>query len=166
MIQRAQTIYLLLAFICMALLLAFPIFSIEVSAASIDFKIDAFFGKDGVVGEGLTTGKFPLYFVFIGLALLSFGTILLYKKRPRQLLFCRLNFILHLLLVIGVYTFYYFGSSIVERAIANTTGEEVEIRFFMEVGFFLLIPTIAFLWLAIRGIRRDENLVKSLERLR
>ncbi len=166
MIQRAQTIYLGLAFICMVLLLFFPIFSVEIEAIGTDFKMEALFGKDGVVGEGLTSGKFPLSYVFITLALMSFAGILLFKKRPRQLLLTRLNLILHVILVIGIYVFYYFGDSFVQSGLEAMDDSEVKVVFFMEVGFFLLIPTIAFIYLAIRGIKRDENLVTSLDRLR
>lgn len=165
MIQRAQTIYLLLAFICMVLLIFFPIFSIEVSTTSGDITLEAVFGKDGVVGERFEGGRLPLYFVYISLALLTAATILMYKKRPRQLLLCRLNFILHLMLVSGIYIFYYFGKAFIKDELSSIESD-VEVVFYMQVGFFLLIPTVAFLWLAIRGIRRDENLVKSLDRLR
>jgi hypothetical protein len=166
MIQRAQTIYLALALACMVLLLFFPIFSIEATALDGDLSIDAVFGKDGVVGTGLTVGSFPMSYVFIGLSALTLVCIFLFKKRPRQLLLTRLNFILHLLLVLAIYSFYYFGSSLVESGVTIPDGGTVEVVFFMELGFFFLIPTIAFLFLAIRGIKRDENLVNSLDRIR
>mgnify|MGYP001942958990 CR=1 FL=1 len=166
MIQRAQTIYLGLAFICMVLLLFFPIFSIDVKSLESGVTMSAVFGKDGVVGEGLTTGHFPLSNVFIGLALMTFTCILLFKKRPRQLLLTRLNLILHVLVVLGIYGFYYFGASFVQSGMSAMDGTAVEIAFSMELGFFFLIPTIAFIFLAIRGIKRDENLVNSLDRIR
>tara|TARA_B100000886_G_scaffold335217_1_gene291949 strand:+ start:57 stop:218 length:162 start_codon:yes stop_codon:yes gene_type:complete len=34
------------------------------------------------------------------------------------------------------------------------------------VGFYMLISSIPFLFLANRGIKKDEDLVKSLDRLR
>lgn len=167
MIQRAQTVYLALAFICMVLLLFFPIFSVEINTPNQDILVAGEFGKDGVIGSGLRSGTLPIYWIFISLALLSMAGIFLYKKRPRQLLVTRLNFVLHLLLVIGVYAFYYFGKSLLASGIAAAAeGVEVEVTFFMELGFFLLIPTLPFLYLAIRGIKRDENLVNSLDRLR
>lgn len=167
MIQRAQTVYLALAFVCMVLLLFFPIFSVEIKTPDNDMLVAGEFGKDGVVGSGLESGSLGMYWVFIGLALLSMAGIFLYKKRRRQLLVTRLNFVLHLLLVIGVYAFYYFGKSFLASGVgAAAGGIEVEVTFFMELGFFLLIPTVAFIYLAIRGIKRDENLINSLDRLR
>ena len=166
MIQRAQSVYLGLAFICMVLLLVFPVFSVEMASINGDVQLSALFGKDGVVGDGFESGTLPLSYIYISLALLSFAGILMYKKRPRQLLICRLNFVLHIILVLGIYAFYYFGKSFIKEGIEITTGSEVNVTFYMEMGFFLLIPTVAFIYLAIRGIKRDQNLVNSLDRLR
>ncbi len=168
MLQRAQTIYLLLAFTCMMLLLVFPIFSVDIKAIVFEgedvINGTAEFGAYGLTGEDVG-GEFPIYLVIITLCLLSAGGIMLYKKRPRQLLICRLNLIFHLLFTAGVYFFYYFGKSLVSDGI-TVQGSTAEITFGMEIGFYLMIPSLAFIWLAIRGIKRDENLIKSLDRLR
>jgi uncharacterized membrane protein SirB2 len=166
MIQRIQSVYLLLAFLCMVLLLFFPIFSVEASSADGEVILKAVVDQNGVNGADLKDGSFPLYLVYIALALFSAACILLYKKRPRQLMITRINLILHLLLIVGIYVFYYFGAGFVEEGVKNLTGKETTVIFYMEVGFFILIPAFAFIMLAIRGIRRDENLVKSLDRLR
>ncbi len=166
MIQRPQTVYLALAFICMIMLLFFPIFSVEVTSANGDVKFLGEFGKDGLVGEGLVGGTIPNYPVFIFLAMMSLAGILLYKKRPRQLLVTRLNFALHVLFTAGVYVFYFFGKGLVTEGVQLQADTDVKVVFYMSVGFFLLIPAVAFVYLAIRGIKRDEKLVTSLDRLR
>lgn len=166
MIQRAQTVYLILAFLCMTLLLFFPVFSVEVTSAESQVVLNAVVDQQGVHGDNLEAGGFPLYIVYIGLALFSAACILLYKNRPRQLMITRINLIFHFLLVIGIYLFYYLGAGFVEEGVQQLTGEETTVIFYMEIGFFNLIPSLAFLLLAIRGIRRDENLVKSLDRIR
>ena len=166
MIQRVQSIYLILAFICMTLLLFFPIFSVEMETLTGDMSFTAVVGKDGVIGDGFEAGKFPLSNVFISLALLTVVTILLYKKRPRQLLMCRLNLILHFLLVVVIYAFYFFGKPFIQERIQSSIGEDVTVNFHMQLGFFFLIPTLAFLFLAVRGIKKDELLIKSLDRIR
>ncbi len=165
MLQRVQTIYFILAFTCMALLLVFPIFSIWIEASGMQ-EVYAQFGSEGLSGEGVDEGNLPLSYAFISLALFTAACLLMYKKRPRQLLLTRINLILHILLVIGVYVFYYLGRGLLEERLTDFYGTEVFVSFRMEVGFFLLIPTVAFLFLAIRGIKRDENLVKSLDRIR
>ena len=166
MIQRAQTIYLGLAFLCMVLLLFFPIFSVEMSSANGDVSLAGMVNKDGVVIDGMEASGIPLSGFFIGLALFSMACILMYKKRPRQLLLTRLNLILHALFILAIYIFYYFGKSLVQEGVSASSDVTVHVTFFMEVGFFLLIPTVAFIYLAVRGIKRDENLVQSLDRLR
>jgi len=169
MLQRIQTIYLLLAFTCLVLLLMFPIFSVEVVNNDTGLNSiasgSAEFGVYGVRGDGIPDGSFPLYLIVIATALLVAAGIMFYKKRPRQLLICRLGLIVHFLFTAGVYAFYYAGKNIMTAGLTDNT-EAVQTTFSMEAGFYILIPPLAFIWLAIRGIKRDENLVKSLDRLR
>lgn len=167
MIQRIQTIYLALAIICMSLLLFFPIFSIEIISADGDLKMLADFGKDGVIGQDRSEiAKMPIKFIYISFIALTFLTLIFYKRRKRQLLLCRLNLFFYVIFVLGIYAIYFFGKSFIVENIANQGEGKVELTFFMELGFFFLIPTIAFLYLAIRGIKNDENLVNSLDRIR
>lgn len=164
MIQRAQTVYLALAFICMVLLLVFPIFSVETTLGE-TVTFSGAFGKNGLVGEGIEGGT-PIYPIFIVLALFSLAGILLFKNRPRQLMITRINFVLHVLVVSGVYIFYYFGKGMVQDALQLNGQNDIKVVFYMSVGFFLLIPAVAFVYLAIRGIKKDQNLLSSLDRLR
>jgi len=41
-----------------------------------------------------------------------------------------------------------------------------EVAILYHVGFYLPVVALAFLFLAIRGIKKDEALVKSLDRIR
>jgi hypothetical protein len=151
----------------MSLLLFFPIFSIEIGSADGDVKMLADFGKDGVIGQdGMEIAKMPIKFIYFSFIALTFLTLILFKKRKRQLLLCRLNLFFYVIFVLGIYAVYYFGKSFIVENIANPGVGTVELTFFMELGFFFLIPTIAFLYLAIRGIKNDENLVNSLDRIR
>lgn len=162
MIQRVQTIYLLLAFICTSLLLAFPIFTITAENGG-EYVVD--FGAYGLHGDGVEA-SFPIYLMFMTSALFSIAAVLMYKRRPRQLMIARLNLIIHALITVGIYTFYYMGESYVISALSESAGTNPTMSFDMAVGFYLLIPPLAFIWLAIRGIKRDEELVRSLDRLR
>ena len=177
MIQRVQTIYLTLALICMALLILFPLFSVVATtdgvtiAGEVNSHGFAITEAPTTDAEGMTfkTAEpvdLPIYLIFMSLALFSAASIMLYKNRKRQLLFCRFNFILHILVVISFYVFYYLGQTALATAMAEKTAAEVDIAFSMEIGFYLLIPTIPFLFLAIRGIKNDEKLLKSIDRIR
>lgn len=166
MIQRVQTIYLLLAFVLMTLLLVFPIFTIEYHSGDAPIFQTSYLNGSGLVGEdGQVYAALPLTYFYCSLALLTVVCIMFYKKRPRQLLFTRLNLIFHLLFVAGIYAIY-FSESLITKGIQEIDGETLTVEISMNTGFFLLIPTIAFIWLAIRGIKRDEMLVTSLDRLR
>lgn len=177
MIQRVQTIYLFLAFLCMASLLVFPLFSITTTYDSI--SITGVFDSHGfsvpdiptVNEEGMTYEKgenidVPVWGVIISLSLLTAASIMMYKKRKRQLMLTRMNFIFHIIIVIAFYSFFYLGQPVLTEAMQSQSLGEVDITFNMETGFFLLIPTIPFLFLAIRGIKNDEKLLQSIDRIR
>jgi hypothetical protein len=107
-----------------------------------------------------TAGK-PFYFmadgtfqVIIGLSI-AMGMLALvsYKKRQQQFVFNRLNMILNLILL-GL--FVYRSLNISGEASVSEKG----------IGMFLPIISIVFLVLANKAIKKDEDLVKSVDRLR
>ena len=162
MIQRKQSIYLALAFICVTLLLFFPIFNIEYSRLEETAK--GTFGAYGMHFGEEGSSDFPLYVLFIVMALLTAAGILMYKDRKKQLMLCRLNLVFHVLIAFSLSVFFYLGKSMVEENLkAKGFGD---ISFSMDIGFFLLIASIPFLILAIRGIKQDEQLLKSIDRIR
>ena len=95
---------------------------------------------------------FVVLFVFS--ATLSIVTIFSYKRRQNQFVLNRLNIILNLILL-GLFVY---------RSL-NTSGEVAEISE-KGVGMFLPIGAIVFLVLANKAIKKDEDLVKSVDRLR
>ena len=110
--------------------------------------------------------EIPVWGLIVSLSLLTAASIMMYKKRKRQLMLCRINFIFHIILVIAFYSFFYLAQPLFVEAMQAQTLGEVEATFNMEAGFFLLIPTIPFLYLAIRGIKNDEKLLQSIDRIR
>lgn len=187
MIQRVQTIYLLLAFTCIVLLIWLPLFSVTAfsNEEGNDAPVSAEFGAYGLrfvtevssieqqqtqynafpeLADNPKTLQVPIYSVFITMSLLTMTTLLLYKKRKRQLLWARLTFIIHVMVLLGIVAFYYWGVSAIKSALPLSA--DFTISFDLEFGFYLLLMSTPFLFLAIRGIKQDENLVKSLERLR
>ncbi len=136
MIQRIQTIYLLLAALVSAgLIFIFPLF---------------------VNPEGETVWAIEniLYLsLFVSSAILSLLTIFLFKKRQLQFVLGRLNIILNFILL-GVLV---YQSQIISGGAAAS-----------EKGIGMLIPVISIVFIALanRAIKRDEDLVKSVDRLR
>lgn len=136
MIQRIQTIYLVVSAIVMgALFMWFPVV----------------IGTDGSVIMGRSEPLiFGLIFVSIALAIIS---ILSFKKRQLQFVLNRLNIISNFVLL-GVFVY----------RLLTLSGETIV----SEKGIGVLFPiiSIVFLVLANKAIKRDEDLVKSVDRLR
>ena len=91
--------------------------------------------------------------LFYSVAVLAAVSILLFKKRQNQFVVNRLNMLLNLFLL----GFFVYRS-------LNLSGETAV----SEKGIGMLIPvfSIVFLVLANRAIKKDEDLVKSVDRLR
>jgi Domain of unknown function (DUF4293) len=137
MIQRIQTIYLLLAFVATGILpFVFPLWTMN--------SKDYYFMQDQiyVIGFGLSTT----------LTLLS---IVSYKKRQNQFVIGRLNIILNLILL-GLFVY---------RSL-NLSGETAAVVSEKGIGMFLPILAIVLLVFANKAIKKDEDLVKSVDRLR
>lgn len=172
MIQRIQSIYLLLALIAITCLFFFPLFNILAETGEpLNILVDASFGAQGLVVENASElsditigGKYPVYLIYLLIGLLTFGSLLFYKNRKRQLFFVRIALLVQVLFVVTVYVFYYVGISMIQKNLVLTTDESINIK--LAAGFFIAIAGIPFFILAIRGIKHDDNLIKSLDRLR
>jgi len=95
----------------------------------------------------------PVSIAFYGSAAMAVIAILQFKNRKNQFVMNRLNMILNLFLL----GFFVYRS-------LNLSGETLV----SEKGIGMLIPvfSIVFLVLANRAIKKDEDLVKSVDRLR
>ena len=166
MLQRIQTVYLFLAFICSILILFFPIYSLSVTEATSGVEKLMTFGAYGIQGESPKT--IPLYLIFVLTGMLSLTAIFLYKNRKKQLLITRLNLLLQMLIAIAFLVVSIFGHDYIAGRL-NTDGidiDKIEFQMTYGIAYYLLFLGIPFLLLAIRGIRKDEALLKSLDRLR
>lgn len=137
MIQRIQTLYLVLVIIISGILpFIFPLWQDESGEIKVFFM------------ENMThTVLFGLSFILALLAI--FG----YKKRQNQFVLNRLNIILNLILL-GLFVY---------RSL-TLSGEEAASE--KGIGIFLPIAAVVCLVLANRAIKKDEELVKSVDRLR
>ena len=164
MLQRVQTIYLALAFICIILLLNFPIFSITSTVNEIVTVSE--FNAYGFQSSAIETESTAFYLLYIFMALFSLAGLFLYKKRKKQIQIVRLGLIVHILVAVGFLAFSLFGKTTLLNKLRETGIENMDLKFDFGLGYYLLFISIAFLLLAVRGIRADEKLVKSLDRLR
>jgi len=136
MIQRIQSVYLLIA----ALL-----------AGVLPLILSLWTNNDGL--EIFAKNELWISIAFFASAALALIAIFLFKNRQNQFVLNRLNMILNLFLL----GFFVYRS-------LNLSGEVST----SEKGIGMLIPvfSIVFLVLANRAIQKDENLVKSVDRLR
>ncbi|MDA9804325.1 DUF4293 domain-containing protein [Flavobacteriaceae bacterium] len=91
--------------------------------------------------------------LIFGSILVSFISIFTYKKRKLQFVINRLNIILNFFLL-GV--FVYRSLTLSGETLVSEKG----------IGVFLPIISIVFLVMANKAIKKDEDLVKSVDRLR
>jgi hypothetical protein len=136
MLQRIQTVYLLIA----AIISSGLIFVLHLWVTNDDVVV---YAKDNLLYLGL----------FLGSALLSIITIFKYKNRKSQFMLGRLNIILNFFLL----GFFVYQS-------LNVSGETAVSE--KGIGMLLPIVSIVFLALANKAIKKDEELVKSVDRLR
>lgn len=136
MLQRIQTIYMIIsATLLGALYVWFPNIVSEEGLVVIH--------NDEPIMLGLIFGSI----------LVTFISILSYKKRKSQFVINRLNIIL-IFFLLGV--FVYRSLTLSGETLVSEKG----------IGVFLPIISIVFLVMANKAIKKDEDLVKSVDRLR
>lgn len=156
MIQRIQTIYLLLATVLMSLTLFLPLATI--CSGSEEVVVKAFGVNVASFGFDLPL-PFYLGIVLVAATLLPSVTIFLFKKRLVQIRLCVSEIVLLLGSVVLVALYCYRLTSLLSEVVSNLV---------FTLGFAALMPVVAiiFVVLAIRGIAKDEALVRSLDRIR
>ncbi|MFT6174192.1 MAG: hypothetical protein ACJAY4_000404 [Cryomorphaceae bacterium] len=100
---------------------------------------------------------FPTWFISLFITMLPAVALFLYKKRPVQLRITRLGFLVNLSFI--VYLFF-----AIDSVHTKLYGDEVDILY--HAGFYMPVVALTFLFLSIRGIKKDEALIKSLDRIR
>ncbi len=154
MIQRIQSLYLLLAAIAISLVFFIPLAQLIVNDEYyFTFVYRGLFQvKTGE--EILSVATLPLAALFYINLLISLITIFLYKRRGLQMRLCIIN-ILMLLGSLGVIYYY-----------ISVAFSEFEAT--VSYGISAIMPLIAAIltYMAYRGIRKDELLVISMDRIR
>lgn len=140
MIQRQQTLWLLLSTIAGILMFMFPFATGEQLVV-----------KTGVreVVHLTASSNFIVLVLMIACIGLSGVTIFLYKDRKLQLKLC----IVGIILSIGAFVLLFLD---MRKLLNSTPALWIVLSLAVIIGFFM----------AYRGIRKDEKLVKSLNKLR
>ena len=153
MIQRIQSVYLFVAAVLTLCLFGVPyagfgsgntIFSATVCHLSP--------AADGVSATALA----PLAAITLCAAVLCLIAIFMYSNRTRQMKVVKLNIALQVVVLIGMAAYCY--------GLQKAMGEGV--AFSPKFAFIFPIISVLLLILAYRGIKADDDLVKSADRLR
>ncbi len=160
MIQRIQTLFLLVAFVASVLLFFFPFASIYSGdgMAYYKFYVYGFINKSPdseSIFSFMTT--LPLLLLNAIVAAAALGAVFLYKNRIRQLKVVRLTIFMEIVFI-GLVLFVY--NKIIEKNLMASPNYQDEFAI-----YFPLI-SLVFLVLANRFILKDEKLVRSVDRLR
>jgi hypothetical protein len=154
MIQRIQSLYLLLAAIAISMVFFIPLAQLVVND---EFYFTFMYRGLYQVKTGeeiLSVASLPLAALFAISLLISLITIFLYKKRGLQMRLCIINI---LLLIGSTGVIYYYVAAAFKNFEATVS-----------YGISAIMPIIAAIltYLAYRGVRKDELLIISMDRIR
>ncbi len=152
MIQRIQSIWLFLAALSISCLLFLPMVTSNLAGAEFYILASGLYQKVGDVKKQIES-FLPLLISTIALVIMCLAIIFNYKKRDVQ----KKMIYAAIVLMIGLS----FWCSVYAKRIP--AGIEAASP---QAGMFLPPLAIAFSLLAIRGITRDQKLLKSADRLR
>ena len=154
MLQRIQTIYILLFAIVLFSASLLPFASLNIPDNSY-ILFPTGWEKNGVDIE-----KSPLYVGY--LVAISFAVLQLvnFKNRKKQLRYGKICYLIVLLTL--VYMFNNVNEQSDVLILENTNSLNVVYSYSM----YLLVSSLPLMFLANRAIKKDEKLVKSLDRLR
>ncbi len=147
MIQRIQSVYLLVSAILIGLLFVLPFAEIAKDGAIY------LFNYKGITLDGTLTENGTAISLLIGIILTLHGfAILGYKNRIRQIRII----VFTILIMFGLFGMFFF--------FIYNSFSDADINFKISMVFPLV--AIIFDYLAIRGIGKDEALIRSLDRIR
>ena len=152
MIQRIQSLYLLLAAALMGVALVAPVASFTVSTGDV-FTLSAF----SLSSAAESQSTLWMGILMVAAALLPLVTLFLFKRRMLQVRLCAVEIVLLLgcLVFEGIY-FYLAGANALES---------VEHR---HLGWAAIMPLVALVFtaMAARATFKDEVMVRSFDRIR
>ena len=147
MIQRIQTVYMLISAMLIGFLFALPFAEISANDKFYLFNIKGIILNGDLIHDGA-----PIAILTGIILLLHVAALFIYKKRILQIRFL----VLSILLMIGLFGMFYFFT--------YYSFKGATVSFKIPVAF----PLVAIIldYLAIRAIGKDEALVRSIDRIR
>lgn len=149
MIQRKQTLFLAISVLLFLSTFAFPFGTIGLNELH-NYKV---MGADGTAVDGISTYYFSIPLAIA--SIISAYAIFLYANRSIQMAVVRLTFI-----------FYAASFALMSMYILDAVKVLPNETFALGISFFLPFAAFFCNLIALRGIKKDEQLVKSLDRIR
>lgn len=156
MIQRIQSLYLLITAVITALVVFLPLARYLSGGEEFLLTASGLQSTDAEVGM---IARLP-YLAILGWAatLLPFVTIFLYRNRLTQIRMCIVELVLLFGTVILTVYYLYYGTA--------TFGSAADYAATYSVVNILPVVGLILTWLALRAITKDEALVRSVDRIR
>lgn len=142
MIQRRQSLYLFIAALLNAGVFYFDL-----------YKTHTIVNGTDTAGQLRVSDHFPTLLIALVITLLPLITIFMFNNRKRQVRMCFAS-------ILGIISFI----SLLLARVGRITPPPSNGSYW--IGSVLPVIALVFIFLAIFGIRRDEKLVKSVDRLR
>ncbi len=154
--QRIQTIYFILVIGLMTAAILLPNAEFFVQDSNTTYQLDSrgMIELDEQGAAKSVTGTNPLTFLFGLIVFIAFYCIISYKNRRRQIRMATVNLLLLIIYIAAMVVFI-----MVAKNKLNAT---------VTWNYPVIFPLIAliFNYLGMRGVAKDEKLVRSLDRLR
>jgi hypothetical protein len=149
MIQRIQSVYLLAVAILMGTASFTTLAQLTRDSVAYNFNSCGIYANNA---QAIST--LPVFLISLATALLALISIFLYKKRSNQIKITVLNSILMIGFYIAFLIYYFIAKD--------------KLNAELSINIPLFLPLVSFILnlLALRGIRKDEALIKSLNRIR
>lgn len=156
MIQRVQSVWLFLAALVLTCMLFLPLLTTSVDGSEFSLYSNGLYKQKLNAGKSILTktGDFmPLAVTNVAAITVSLLTIFLFRNRTLQ----KRLILASILLIVALYVLVYINLQYIP-------GDTAQFKF--GLGIFLPPLAIIFCALAFRGIRKDEQLLRSADRLR
>ncbi|MCC7331454.1 MAG: DUF4293 family protein [Flavobacteriales bacterium] len=158
MIQRIQSLLLFIIFAFVTFSFALPLLELKLLEETfLMYAYHTYSIKDAQTVISNNIGIGVLQILISSLALL---TIFFFKKRQLQIKLCKLNLLLVTIQIVAIVMYL----DVIKETISPTNTLEVFLS--LKIGIILPLLSIILLYLAIYFIKKDDELVRSADRLR
>jgi len=158
MLQRIQSIYLGIAVIAGFLIQVLPLATLADGELAHIYKATGFIVQTGENAETNALSTWPVIGLAMLVTLVCAFIIFQYKKRKLQLKLCQANFLLTTALLVVAVLYIDSGRSLYPNQ------DTVEVGY--GIGLICPIVILAMTFLARNAIKKDEELVRSADRIR